>query len=276
MMPAVFAMLRPVRRDCTQSATGGARRRVASVRLQHPGVDRYRQVVEKLLLLAVLSWLTGQPLLSLLVVLLLTGGTYGYLTGRLFRIPEAFERWRTIRELDRTVRTNPHDAAAQSDLGRLLVEAGRPARALPHLEAAAARAPDAPEVLYYLGAARLGLGDLAGGRPLIEQALALDPKLRYGEPHLALANYHLRRGEAARAVPHLEEFTALHASSVEGRYKLARAYRATDQVSRARAALDEAIRVYRDAPRFRRRQERLWRLRAGWLRRRLAARSLWP
>ncbi len=113
------------------------------------------------------------------------------------------------------------------------------------------------------------MGDLAGGRPLIEQALAQEPKLRYGEPHLTMANYHLDRGEPARALPYLEEFTALHASSVEGRYKLARAYLAAGQPARARTALDEAIQAYRGSPPFKRREERLWRLKAGWLRRRL-------
>ncbi len=228
----------------------------------------YRGAVEKLFLWALLSWITGQPLLALLAMLLLSGAGYGYLSGRLFRIPRAVERWGAIRELKQAVRANPHDAAARSDLGRLLVEAGRPAAALPHLEAAVTRMPDTPETLYYLGAARLGVGD-GGGRPLVERALVLDPKLRYGEPHLALADYQLRRGSPADAISPLEAFIALHASSVEGRYKLARAYLATEDRERARLLAADAVRAYRDSPPFRRREERLWRLKAGWLRRRL-------
>jgi hypothetical protein len=57
----------------------------------------------------------------------------------------------------------------------------------------------------------------------------------------------------------------MHASSVEGRYKMARAYLATRQPARARAALDEARRAYAGSPRFKRREERLWRLRVAWL-----------
>jgi tetratricopeptide (TPR) repeat protein len=227
--------------------------------------------VAKFLLFGLLTWITGNPLVALLAVLLLSGAGYGYLSGRLFRIPPAANRWVTIRSLERTVQTNPHDAAARADLGRLLIEAGRPARALPHLEAASARAPEVPETRYYLGAARLRMGDTDGGR-LIQEALATDPRLRYGEPHLTLANYHLDRREPAEALPHLQQFTALHASSVEGRYKLARAFLATGQPARARATLDEAIQVYRGAPSFKRREERVWRLRAGWLRWRLPAR----
>src|SRR5207249_2994979 len=55
--------------------------------------------------------------------------------------------------------------------GRFLVEAGRPSRALTHLEAAHARAPEVPQTTYYLGAARLGVGDTTAGRALIEEAL---------------------------------------------------------------------------------------------------------
>lgn len=225
--------------------------------------------MEKIFLFGLLTWITGNPLLAVLAVLLVTAAGYGYATGALVRLPRELERWTTIRELERSARTNPHDATARADLGRLLVEAGRPARALPHLEAAAARAPEVNETLYYLGAARLGVGDLAGGRPLVEQALARDPKLRYGEPHLRLADYYLARGEAREALPHLERFTALHASSVEGRYKLARAWLATGRPDRARAVLDEAVQAHRTSPGFKRREERLWRLKASWLRRRL-------
>jgi predicted Zn-dependent protease len=164
------------------------------------------------------------------------------------------------------VALNPHDANAQADLGRLLVEAGDPARAVSHLEAARTQAPEVAETIYYLGAARLRLGDEARGRPLVEEALARDPRLRYGEPHLRLGDYYLEHGQPAEARVHLERFTEMHASSVEGQYKLARVYQAIGDTARARVALDEAARAYRGAPGFKRREERLWRLRAAWLR----------
>jgi tetratricopeptide (TPR) repeat protein len=210
--------------------------------------------------------MTGNPFLALLLVVVITAVGYGYVSASIFRVPHAINRWLAIRELDRTAATNPHDATARADLGRLLVEAGRPARALAHLEAAHARAPEVTETTYYLGAARLRLGDEAGGRALVEEALARDPRIGYGEPHLRLADYYLDRGRATEALPHLERFSEMHAANVEGQYKLARACLATGQADRARAALDEAARAYRAAPRFKRREERLWRLRVAWLR----------
>jgi tetratricopeptide (TPR) repeat protein len=228
--------------------------------------DTEASAMGRLLLFGLLTWITGNPILALVAVLLVSAVGYGYAFGRLFQIPRTVNRWLAIRDLDRTVRTNPHDATAQADLGRLLVEAGQPGRAEGHLEVAYARAAEVPEIGYYLGAARLRLGDEARGRPLIEQALAQDPRLAYGEPHLRLADYYLEHGRPAEAVTHLERFREIHTSSVEGRYKLARAYLATGQPDRARAELDEALQAYRGAPRFKRREARLWRLRAGWLR----------
>ena len=73
-----------------------------------------------------------------------------------------------------------------------------------------------------VGAARLRLGDEARGRPLVEEALARDPRLGYGEPHLRLGDYYLEHGQPAEALVHLERFAEVHASSVEGQYKLAR------------------------------------------------------
>jgi len=222
--------------------------------------------MRSLLLFSLVTWITGNPILALGVVLIVSAAGYGYISARIFHIPRAINRWLGIRELDQTVRTNPHDANARADLGRLLVEAGRPARALPHLEAAHTRAPEVAEIAYYLGAARLRLGDETGGRSLIEEALARDPRIGYGEPYLRLADFYLGHGRAEEALPHLERFADVHASSVEGQYKLARACMATGRSDRARAALDEAARAYAGAPGFKRREERLWRLRVAWLR----------
>src|SRR5215831_19886558 len=171
--------------------------------------------MRSLLLLGLLTWITGNPVLALVIVALVSLAGYGYLSARIFQVPRAVRRWLTVRELDRTVRTNPHDATAHADLGRLLVDAGWPSRALPHLEAAYARAPEVTETVYYLGAARLRLGDEGGGRSLVEEALARDPRIRYGEPYLRLGDYYLDRGRAAEALVHLERFVGMHASSVE-------------------------------------------------------------
>lgn len=214
--------------------------------------------MEKFVLFGLLAWLTQNPLLALLVVLLLSAGGYGYFSGGFFRLPQAFHRWRTIVELRREVAVNPHNAAARADLGRLLVEAGRHREALGHLEQALPRMPDQPETLYFLGAACLGVGDEERGRPAVERALALNPRLRYGEPYLTLANFYLGRKDYARAIPHLEEYVSLNTSSIQGRYKLGQALWATGDGKRAEAVLAEALEIFPQLPGFRRRVARPW------------------
>lgn len=218
--------------------------------------------MEKFVLFALLTWLTHNPLLALLLVLLLSATGFGYFSGGFVRLPRAFHRWRTIAELRQAVATNPHDAAARSDLGRLLVEAGKPREALDHLEAAIQRMPDQAETLYVLGAARLGVGDHAQGRPAVERALALDPRLRYGEPYLTLADFYLERKEYAQAIPLLEECVGINASSVEGRYKLGQALWASGDAKGAEAILTEAVEIFPQLPGFRRRVARPWKWKA--------------
>ena len=53
--------------------------------------------MRNLFLFAVLTWMTGNPLLALVLVALVAAVTYGYITARIFRVPRAIQRWRTIR-----------------------------------------------------------------------------------------------------------------------------------------------------------------------------------
>ena len=45
--------------------------------------------MRNLFLFAVLTWMTGNPILALVVVVLVSAVTYGYITARLFRVPRA-------------------------------------------------------------------------------------------------------------------------------------------------------------------------------------------
>jgi uncharacterized Ntn-hydrolase superfamily protein len=54
----------------------------------------------------------------------------------------------------------------------------KPAEALPHMERAAARAPENPEVLYDLAVIRLASGSAQGSLEALTRSLALNPKLK--------------------------------------------------------------------------------------------------
>jgi uncharacterized Ntn-hydrolase superfamily protein len=54
----------------------------------------------------------------------------------------------------------------------------KPAEALPHIERAAARAPENPEVLYDLAVIRLAAGNVPGSIEALTKAVTLNPKLK--------------------------------------------------------------------------------------------------
>lgn len=146
----------------------------------------------------------------------------------------------------------------RAELGRLLVRRGRNAEALAVLEPAVQRQPDLPGVGADFGLALLRSGHVEEGERHLERALALDPRLGYGDPLLRWADAASGLGDCAKAIRLLEKHRELHSSSVEGLYKLGRAYLLTGDRAKARAVLDAALDVYRTSPRFKRRSERGW------------------
>lgn len=223
----------------------------------------------RLPLFLLLSWLTHNPLVALVIVLLLSAGSYGYLTGRVTGAGQVFHDWRAIRTLTRTLATNPEDLTARAELGRRLVRRGRDAEAVPALAPVVERQPELAEPRADLGLALVRVGRVEEGERHLREALARDPRVRYGDPLLRWADAAARRGDHAKAIELLREHRQLLSSSVEGLYKLARAHLRAGDRARAREALDAALDAYATAPRFKRRQDRRWWLASRLLRSRV-------
>jgi len=214
------------------------------------------------LLWALLSILTGSPLLSLLVLVLLW-----WLSDRFtFRVlPDplrSFGRWRRTAQLRSTLAVNPHDRRARFELAERLLEAGRPGEAARVLRPNVEAGDEDVRTAFVMGAAlgRTGRFDQA------EQALALardeDPRFRAGEIDLELGRQRLERGDFAGAREALGRLLAERPGTVEGRYLLARALAGLGEDEAARAVRKEAWREYQLLPRFHRRHERpfAWRI----------------
>jgi len=212
----------------------------------------------KFLLFALLTMLTGSPWTALLVVLalyLLFDFQYlGFARSAVGWIKVAGE----IRELRSDVSLNPHNASAQNDLGRLLVLNGRAQEAVAPLERAIERLDDLDETNYYLGLAYLKTGRERDGVARIEQALAINPRFRYGEPYLRLGEHYLTMGRYDDALAMLKQQGEIHTSSVEGLYQLGETYRRMGDPAQARDAYRKSITAFRQSPRYKRREERRW------------------
>jgi tetratricopeptide (TPR) repeat protein len=218
--------------------------------------------VGRFFLFALLSWITGNPLLALLVIIALT--VPGWLAGS--RYAWRFQRWVRAQgeagRLRRTLAMNPHDVKARTDLGAILVRHGRFREARAELEQAMPRPDDLPEANYAIGLCLLHDGEVEKGRELVERALSLNPKFGYGEPHIKLGDSRAERGEWQEAVERYRQATGIHSSSVEGWFKLGQAMERLGKRDEARAALQEAIASYRNAPWYQRSEGRPWFFRA--------------
>lgn len=214
--------------------------------------------MSRFFLFALLSWITGNPLLALLVLIALSlpgwwaGSRYAWKLSRWMR------SWGEAGRLRRLLAVNPHDVKARTELGTVLTRQGRFREARAELEQAMPRADDLPEANYSLGLCLLHAGEVLRGRELIERALALNPKYGYGEPYLRLGDFRSDRGEWEQAAERYRQATGIHSSTVEGWFKLGQALNHLEQRDEARTALQEAIASYRTAPWYRRAEDRPW------------------
>ena len=81
--------------------------------------------MSRFLLFALLAWITGSPLLALLVVVALTVGSWWAGSRYAWRLGQRIRSWGEAGRPRRILALNPHDAKARTDLGVLLVRHGR-------------------------------------------------------------------------------------------------------------------------------------------------------
>ncbi len=214
--------------------------------------------MRNLFLFFIITLLTGSPWIALLVILTIYLALDYQFIGVSRHLFRRFRRDTEIRSLKRSLAINPHDALARSKLGRLLVEARQYHEAVPHLEKAMERMPEPEGTPCDLGLAYLWTGKVQEGEVLIRSAMQRNSKLRYGEPYLRWGEFLLRRGRFKEAVEALEKFRSIHSSSVEGHYLLGEAYRRSGDGAKATLAYQNALEMFSQSPRYKRRVERQW------------------
>jgi tetratricopeptide (TPR) repeat protein len=213
-------------------------------------------------LFALLTWITGSPVLAIVILIALAVPSWLAGSRWAFRFSRQVRAWGEAGRLRRALATNPHDAKARADLGALLARRGRYREARAELEQALPRVDDLPEPNYALGLCLLHEGEVEKGEALIQRALSISPKFGYGEPYLRLGDFSAARGEWDRAAASYRDAVRVHGSSVEGWAKLGEALVHLNREDEARTAFQEALTSYRTAPWYRRSEDRPWRRRA--------------
>ncbi len=215
-------------------------------------------MLSRFFLFYIIMQLTGSPFFAVLVIIGLYLALDYQFTGFFRRGIHIVRINSEIAGLKREVALNPHNVAALSDIGRLLVMRKKERAALPYLEAAYERLSDLEETIYYLGLAYLGAGRPQRGEALILKALEMNPRFRYGEPALRLAEYYAAQGRMEEAKVRFDQFFSIHSSSSEGYYKFGLFQLQIGNVGRAVESFRKAIEVFKLSPSFKKREDRLW------------------
>lgn len=181
-------------------------------------------------------------------------------------LTHATVRFNARRRLNAQLRSlrDVESAHNQGKLGALLLAHGSAARALPHLERAAAGEPEVAEWSYRLGLALSARGRQREAEQALARAAALDEEHAYGGVQLALSAARLEAGDAEGALAALALFERNHGPSPESACRRGLALRAAGRRDESRAAFDEVSALAQRAAGFQRGRNRRWVLRA-WL-----------
>jgi tetratricopeptide (TPR) repeat protein len=214
--------------------------------------------MSKIFLFYILTVITRNPLLALLVILLL----YFFLDRRYIGlIPDFAGPFRTRREitrLKREVMLNPHNGQALSNLGRDLVRIKKYREGVEYLDRALEKMDDIPETQFYLGLGWLNLNNLDRAREPLEKAIELDRRYGYGEPHLRLGDYHASSNNLDQALKAYEDFTGIHTSSSEGFFKIGEIWLQKGERQKAGEYYRNAMHAFKGSPPHKKRIDRPW------------------
>ncbi len=206
-----------------------------------------------------------RPLLAGLVVLVVW-----FAADRAWFSRTAANRWLQRRRLEPKLRAslevNPHDRDARFQLAELLLARGRHDRALELIEKNLAAGDEDDETLFVAGVAAFGSSTpdaAARAQAYLERARQRTPTFRGGAVDLALGRGRLLHDQFPTAREALQRAIEAQPGSVEAHVLLARAYEGQGQTDEAARAKAQAWRLYREAPRFKRRQTRSWAWRAN-------------
>jgi uncharacterized protein HemY len=210
----------------------------------------------------ILSALTGSPLGSAVFLLVFWVVADRFTLGLLPDPLRWVKRWQRAAFLERAIRANAHDRPARLELAGLLIERRQFAKAVEVLKPNLEYGDDDVQTVFVMGAACLGAGFVEQGEKLLAHAQELDHDFRVGEIDLVLGRSRLSRKDFAQARAALEALVTLRRGTVEGRVLLARALDGLGDDGAGALMRDQAWHEYESAPRFQRRQERLWAWRA--------------
>ncbi|REK69389.1 tetratricopeptide repeat protein [Paenibacillus paeoniae] len=207
-----------------------------------------------------LSWLLGNPIIAVVVLLLILYALDRRFIGLTPSLWKPFKRRSRISKLRQHIASSPSDVSSKHDLARLLIESKKFKEASTVLEPLQGTLADSAEYWDDLGHSYLQQGNIEKGEAYTLQSLKLNPKVKYGAPYLRLAAARMKKNPE-QALHALQAFQNIHSSSCEAYYKLATIYKEMNRIEESKLAAQEGLRLYKALPRYRKRSERKWAVR---------------
>jgi tetratricopeptide (TPR) repeat protein len=218
--------------------------------------------LSKFIIFSLIWWLTGNPFIAIIVILVLLYLADRRFVGFLPSVTRPISLSRRLSKLKARLALSSFDSSLKLEVARIYMERRQYAKAVPLLEQIQERFDDSADVAYALGQCRLKLGALEEGERLILQATELNPRVGYGDPYLRLGEA-LAPVNKVAALAYLERFKQENSSSCEAYYRLGKLYAQLHQPEQSKQSFHEAVVLYRALPRYKRRSERKWALLAG-------------
>ncbi|TVY00281.1 tetratricopeptide repeat protein [Paenibacillus cremeus] len=215
--------------------------------------------MSKFLLFSLLWWVTGNPFVALIVLLIILYVLERRYIGMTPSVMKPLQRGRRLTRLKQELRLNPHHTSTKLEIARIYMEQKKFADARELLLQVAEVMEDSAEVRAELGICELRLGRLEEGEQDLLAALERNPRVKYGEPYLRLGEAFAER-DPQKAIRYLQQFREVQSSSCEAYFKLGLLYRALGNNEEARRAFQETVELYRGLPKYKRRHERRWAL----------------
>ncbi|SFL57044.1 Tetratricopeptide repeat-containing protein [Paenibacillus sp. 1_12] len=213
--------------------------------------------MSKLLLFVALTWLTGSPIIAIIVLIVIFYVLERRFIGLSPSVVKPLKRVRKLSKLRQELRLSPHQTTAKLEMARLWMEQRKYTQAHEYLLQISEVMKDSAEVQAELGICELKLGHLQQGEQSLLQALELNPRVKYGEPYLRLAEAWADQ-DPHTSIAYLKQFQIVNSSSCEAYYRLGQLYHRLGSKAEAREAYRATVELYRGLPRYKRRFERRW------------------
>jgi tetratricopeptide (TPR) repeat protein len=214
--------------------------------------------VSKWVLWILLTSLTGSPLGSI-VILVVLYWTLDRFTTRVLPDPvRGFLRWQRVNHLERTLANNPNDRRARAELADIFNQQRRHQKAIELLKPIIEHPDEPTQTLYLFALASFGSKQYEQAERVLLAAKREEPDFRGGDLDLELGRVRFAKNDLQGAAESLTAFCNKRRSTIEGRVLLARVKEKAGDAAAAQKLKQEAWQEYVSSPPAHRRRDRFF------------------